>query len=68
MTQTKKTAGYALMVCALAAGAWVAATAFGSGDANRTEATPADAGEATAVYARFVEPTSIDYGPHLEPR
>ena len=68
MTQMKKTAGYALMVCAFAAGAWIAATAIGSEDANSTEATPAAAGEPTAPDARFVEPTSVDYGANLEPR
>ena len=68
MTQTKKTAGYALVVCALAAGAWIAATAIGSVDANSTEATPAATGEFATVDARFVEPTSVDYGPHPEPR
>jgi len=66
MTQTKKTAGYALLVCAFAAGAWIAATAIGSGDAISTEATPAATGEFASVDARFVEPTSVDYGPHLE--
>jgi hypothetical protein len=68
MIQTKKTAGYALMVGTLAAGAWIAATAFGSGEANPTEATPADVDAAGAVYARFVEPTSVDYGTQVEPR
>jgi hypothetical protein len=68
MNQTKKTAGYALMVGAFAAGAWIAATAFGSGEANLTEATPAATDEAPSVDARFVEPTSVDYGAHLEPR
>lgn len=68
MIQTKKTAGYALMVGAFAAGAWIAATAIGSGDANSTEATPAATDEAPAVDARFVEPTSVDYGAHLESR
>ena len=68
MTQMKKTGGYALMVCAFAAGAWIAATAIGSGDANSTETTPAAAGEPTGLDARFVEPTSVDYGANLEPR
>jgi hypothetical protein len=68
MTQMKKTAGYALMVFAFAAGVWIAATAFGSGDANSTEAAPADAGEAAAVFSRFVEPTSVDFGAHPDPR
>jgi hypothetical protein len=64
----KKTAGYTLMVCAFAAGAWIAATAIGSGDANSTEATPAATDEPAALDARFVEPTSVDYGANLEPR
>jgi hypothetical protein len=66
MTQMKKTAGLALMVSAFVAGAWIAATAFGSGDANSTEPTSAATGEFAAVDVRFVEPTSVDYGPHLE--
>jgi len=45
---------------------WIAATAIGSGDAISTEATPAATGEFASVDARFVEPTSVDYGPHLE--
>ena len=71
MTQMTKTAGYTLMVCAFAAGAWIAATAttaIGSGDANSTAATPGATDEPAALDARFVEPTSIDYGAHLEPR
>ena len=68
MSQMKKTAGYTLMVCAFAAGAWIAASASGSADANSTEAMPATTGEFAAADARFVEPTSFDYGPHLEPR
>jgi hypothetical protein len=68
MTQAKKTAGYALMACAFAAGAWIAATAIGSVDASSTETTPAAMGEAPPMDARFVEPTSVDYGAHLEPR
>jgi hypothetical protein len=68
MTQMNKTAGYALIVCAFTAGVWIAATAIGSGDANSTEATPAATGESASVDARFVEPTTVDYGPHLEPR
>lgn len=68
MIQTKKTAGYALMVGAFAAGAWIAATAIGSGDANSTEAASAATEVAPYVDARFVEPTTVDYGAHPEPR
>jgi len=64
MTPTKNFAEYALMVCAIAAGAWIAATAIGSGNANSTEATPAATDAAPSVDARFVEPTSVDYGAH----
>ena len=68
MTQMKKTTGYTLMVCAFAAGAWIAATAIGSGAANSTETTPAATDEVPTVDVRFVEPTSVDYGANLEPR
>jgi hypothetical protein len=65
MTYTRKTAGYALMTCLFAAGAWMAATALGSGNANPTEETAATADELPAADVRFMEPTSIDYGAHL---
>lgn len=68
MTQKTKTAGYALMVCAFLGGAWIAATAIGAGDANSTEATAAATEEGPSVDARFVEPTSVDFGAHLEKR
>jgi hypothetical protein len=68
MTPTKNVAGYALMMCAIAAGAWIAATAIGSGNANPTEATPAATDAAPSVDARFLEPTSVDFGAHLEQR
>jgi hypothetical protein len=68
MTHTRKIAGYALMACALAAGAWMTATALGSGNADPTEATPAATDEFPAAEVRFVEPTAIDYGAHLQPR
>jgi nitrate reductase cytochrome c-type subunit len=68
MAQTKKTAGYTLMACVFAAGAWIAATAIGSVDASSTETTSAATDEAPSMDARFVEPTSVDYGAHLESR
>jgi hypothetical protein len=65
MTSTRKTAGYALMAFLFAAGAWMAATAVGSGNANPTAATAATTDEVPAADVRFMEPTSIDYGAHL---
>jgi hypothetical protein len=66
MTHTKRTTGYALIACLFAAGAWMTATALGSGNANPTDATPAATDEAPAADVRFVEPTAIDYGAHLQ--
>jgi hypothetical protein len=66
MTYTRKTAGYALTACLFAAGAWMAATALGSGNENPTAATAATADEVPAADVRFMEPTSIDYGAHLQ--
>lgn len=66
MTHTKRNAGYALMACLFAAGAWMTATALGSGNANPTEAAADAADELPAADVRFMEPTSIDYGAHLQ--
>ena len=66
MTHTKKTAGYALMACLFAAGAWMTATALGSGNASPTAATLTATDEIPAADVRFMEPTSIDYGAHLQ--
>lgn len=65
MTHTKKTAGLALMACVFAAGTWMAATAFGSGDSNLADATAAATDELPTADVRFMEPTSIDYGAHF---
>jgi hypothetical protein len=67
MTQMKKTAGY-LIVCAFTASVWIGATGIGPGDSNAMEATPAATGESASVDIRFVEPTTVEYGPHLESR
>jgi hypothetical protein len=65
MTPTKNIAGYALVACALAASAWIAAVATGSAEANSMEATLATTSESAAAVDRFVEPTPGDYDPHL---
>ena len=66
MTHAKKTAGYTFMACVLAAGAWMAATALGSGNASPAAATLTATDEIPAADVRFMEPTSIDYGAHLQ--
>jgi hypothetical protein len=68
MTSTKNIAGYALVVCALAASAWIAAVAIGAAEANSMEATRATTSESAAAVDRFVEPTPGDYDPDLARR
>jgi hypothetical protein len=67
MTPTKNVAGYALVACALAASAWIAAVAIGSAEANATAAALATGEASAAAVDRFVEPTPGDYDQHVAP-
>ena len=61
-----KIAGYALNACAFAFGAWIASTALESEAASATDAPPTAGGD--PADSTIAAPTTVDYGPHLEPR